>query len=128
MYNGREQIYDLVGDAIEGAASANPDSARQDVAPVFTQPTHNSEPLGARPDAPSSRPIGYPVCAVRAGDELWLHSASQKLVVQLTSFPTAEYSRELRTSRGAEASPSGSSGGNSSSPSSSCTPMSSLGW
>ena len=32
-----------VGDAIEGAASANTDSpARQDAALVFTQPTHNT--------------------------------------------------------------------------------------
>ena len=37
-----ENRFGLVGDAIEGAATTNSDSARLDAAPVSTQPTHDT--------------------------------------------------------------------------------------
>ena len=37
-----ENRFGLVGDAIEGAASTDSDSARLAAAPVSTQPTHNT--------------------------------------------------------------------------------------
>ena len=36
-----ENRFGLVGDAIEGAATTDSDSARLDAAPVTTQPTHD---------------------------------------------------------------------------------------